>query len=313
MQTTAVSITVVAYNSDHCLSVCLSSVRSHILDGFAQLIVVDNASPDESARLVTERFPEARLLRSDTNRGFAGGCNLAWPLVEGRYWLLLNPDVIVPSGGLARLVEWMDAHPELGGASPELVDQAGNPTCAGRRFQSLSRTALEMSRLHLLLPRRQRARMFLGSYCTGDGDHLDVDFVPGAAMIVRRQAVESAGLLSESVPMYGEDSEWCWRMRRIGWRIGVCSDLRFRHDDGRSAIRTWGEIERSQRMWNGIYASCERMRGKSYCRLLMAANALAYAIEAHHPRRTQDERRHFQRHLRAHVALLRNRRRTVVR
>jgi len=244
------------------------------------------------------------LLKSESNRGFAGGCNLAWPLVESRYWLLLNPDVVVPARGVEALVEWMDMHPQLGAASPELVDQAGKPACAGQRFQSLSRTFLEMSRLHLLLPRRRRSELFLGSYWMGDRDHLDVDFVPGAAMIVRREAVETAGLLSESLPMYGEDTEWCWRIRRTGWRIGVCSKLRFLHDEGDSAVRTWGEIERRRRMWHGMYASSARMRGQVYCRLLIAANALAFAIEACHPWRTQNQRAQSRRHLSSHMALL---------
>jgi GT2 family glycosyltransferase len=297
---------VVVYNSDHSLRRCLSSVSHLARGGFAQLIVVDNASPDQSSRMATDEFPEATLLQSETNRGFAGGCNLAWPRVQGRYWLLLNPDVSVPAGGLEGLVEWMDAHPQLGAASPELVDEAGNPACAARRFQSVSRTLLEMSRLHLLLPRRRRAELFLGSYWKGDRDHLDVDFVPGAAMIVRREAVEAAGLLSESLPMYGEDTEWCWRIRRAGWRIGVSGALRFRHDEGQSAIRTWGEMERRRRMWLGMYAACVQMRGSLYCRLLMATNALALFIEAVHPRRTQEDRTRARADLRVHVAMLRS-------
>ena len=302
-----VSITVVVYNSDRSLRRCLSSVRHLVLQGFAQLIVVDNASPDHSARIVAEEFPEVTLLCSETNRGFAGGCNLAWPRVRGRYWLLLNPDVSVPRGGLEGLVEWMDAHSRLGAASPELVDEAGNPACAGRRFQSLTRTLLEMSRLHLLLPRRRRAELFLGSYWTGDRDHLDVDFVPGTAMIVRREVVKMVGLLSESLPMYGEDTEWCWRIRKAGWRIGVCSALRFRHDEGESAIRTWGETDRRGRMWRGIYASCARMRGSAYCRMLMVANAVAFAIETLHPWRTPEQRAQSRKHLHAHATLLRRR------
>lgn len=299
------SITVVAYNSDHCLRQCLSSIRESVREGFAELIVVDNASPDQSARLVVAEFPEAKLLRSKTNLGFAGGCNLSWPLVRGRYWLLLNPDVVVPVGGVERLVGWMDAHPELGVASPELVDQADNPACAGRRFPSLFRTVFEMSRLHLLLSRERRAELFLGSYWRNGEDHLDVDFVPGAAMIVRRQAVEVAGLLSESVPIYGEDTEWCWRIRRAGWRIGLCGALRFHHDEGQSAIRTWGELERNGRMWRGIYASCAKMHGTAYCRLLMVANALAFAIEACHPGRRPEDRAQSRKHLRVHMAFLR--------
>mgnify|MGYP003512928304 CR=1 FL=1 len=133
-----VSITVVAYNSDHCLRECLSSIRGAVLEGYSELVVVDNASPDRSARIVAEDFPEATLLRSEMNRGFAGGCNLAWPFVRGRYWLLLNPDVVVPASGLARLADWMDRHPELGVGSPELMDSTGRVISVARRFPSLS-------------------------------------------------------------------------------------------------------------------------------------------------------------------------------
>jgi len=300
-----VSITVVAYNSDHGLRECLSSIRGTVLEGYSELVVVDNASPDQSARIVAEEFPEAALLRSGINRGFAGGCNLAWPLLRGRYWLLLNPDVVVPESGLDRLVDWMDRYPELGVGSPELMDSAGGVISAARRFPSLSGSILEMLRFHLLMSPVRRAELLLGGYWRVGEDHLNVDWVPGTAMIVRREAVETAGLLSEHELMYGEDVEWCWRIRRAGWRIGVCGALRFQHHEGQSAIRTWGETERRWRMWQGMYAACARMRGVAYCRLLMATNALAFAIEAHHPRRATEERSRARNHLRVHAAMLR--------
>jgi hypothetical protein len=300
-----VSITVVAYNSDHCLRECLSSIRGTVLDGYSEVIVVDNASPDQSARIVAEDFPEATLLRSGVNRGFAGGCNLAWPLARGRYWLLLNPDVVVPASGLDHLVDWMDRHPKLGVGSPELMDSTGCIISAARRFPSLSGSILEMLRLHLLLSSAKRAELLLGAYWAGTEDHLNVDWVPGTAMIVRREVGEAVGLFSEDALMYGEDMEWCWRIRRAGWRIGVCGALRFQHDEGQSAIRTWGERERRRRMWHGMYAACAQMRGSFYCRLLMATNALALLIEAYHPRRTREERARARDDLRVHAAMLR--------
>lgn len=301
------SITVVAYNSDHCLRECLSSVRGTVLEGFAEVVVVDNASPDQSAWIVAQEFPEATLLRSKVNRGFAGGCNLAWPLARGRYWLLLNPDVVVPPGGLTQLVQWMDRHPGLGVGSPRLVDSEGYAQSVGRRFPSLARAMLEMLRLHLLIPRPRRGELLLGPYWTGAGDHLNVDWVPGTAMIVRREVVETAGLLSENALMYGEDSEWCWRIRKAGWRIGVCGSVRVRHDQGQSTLRTWGEEERNWHIWRGTYAACARMRGTTYCWLLIAANALAFALETYHPRRSPEERAQSRKHLRVHAALLRGR------
>jgi GT2 family glycosyltransferase len=303
----SVSITVVVYNSDHCVRDCLRSVQQAVRAGMAELIVVDNASPDQSARIVSEEFPEARLVRSGFNRGFAGGCNVAWPYASGEYWFLLNPDVIVPPGGLEYLVRWMEQHPEVGAASPGLRNSAGYAAPVARRFPSLTGTVLEMLRLHLLLPRERRAEALLGPYWPGARDHLNVDWVPATAMIVRREAVESAGLLSERELMYGEDTEWCWRIRRAGWRIGACGAFRFRHDEGQSAIRTWGETERRWHMWHGMYAACVQMRGSYYCRLLMATNALALLIEAYHPRRMSGERARARDDLRVHVAMLRER------
>ncbi len=88
----------------------------------AELLVVDNASPDDSVQIAKRACPEATVIQATENRFFAGGCNLAWPYVRGDYWLLLNPDVTVPAGGLRNLVAWMDEHPETGAATPNLVE-----------------------------------------------------------------------------------------------------------------------------------------------------------------------------------------------
>src|SRR5438034_1923912 len=103
-----VTLTVVAYNSESCIAGALASVCDDVRTGYAEAIVVDNASPDKSIDVAVGACPEASVLRSSENRLYAGGCNLAWPHVRGRYWLLLNPDVTVPPGGLRELVEWMD-------------------------------------------------------------------------------------------------------------------------------------------------------------------------------------------------------------
>lgn len=154
------------------------------------------------------------------------------------------------------------------------------------RFAAIPKepTLLEFSRLHLLLPARVRGRLLRGHYWVG-GDQLDVDYVPGTAMIVRREAINAAGLLSEQIAMYGEDIEWCWRINRAGWRVGVFSQLRFQHIGGTSANRTWGAVASRQRMVRGIYEACREMRGTLYARLLLAVMALALAAESWHPLR----------------------------
>jgi GT2 family glycosyltransferase len=299
-----VSITVVAYNSDATLPACLRSVRDAVRSGRAEAIVVDNASPDGSAACVARELPEARLLSAGRNLGFAGGHNLAWRGARGRYWLLLNPDVVVPEGGLEALVAWADAHPAVGAVSPELVDDDGNVACAARRFHTIGRSLLELSRLHLVLPAATRARLLLGGYWRGPGDRLDADWVPATAILVRREAVDAAGGLAEDLPFYAEDSEWCARIGRAGFGIAVCGSVRFLHRESESARRTFGHDERDLRLWYGIYAAVERLRGNAYARVLRYVNVAAMAVEAVHPLRPAAHRALARRHFRAQRRLL---------
>ena len=167
-----VSVTIVLHNSERELERCLEAIRPEILSGFAELIAVDNASPDGSAGTVARALPDARIIRSSENLGFAAGANLAWPHVRGRYWLLLNPDAELDEGGIeSSLRGWTPI--ALGAASAELADPDGaGPPSAGRALPSPWRPLLEASRLHLLLPREARGRSLRGAYWSG-GDQLD--------------------------------------------------------------------------------------------------------------------------------------------
>lgn len=299
-----VSITVVAYNSDATLPACLRSVQGAVRSGRAEVIVVDNASPDRSAECVARELPEARLVSAGRNLGFAGGHNLAWRHARGRYWLLLNPDVIVPEGGLDALLDWADAHPRVGALSPELVDDEGRVTGAARRFHTIGRGLLELSRLHLLLPSSTRARLLLGGYWRGPGDRLDADWVPATAVLVRREAVEAAGGLAEDLPFYAEDTEWCARIGRAGFGIAVCGSVRFLHRESESARRTFGRDERDLRLWYGIYAGVERRRGRTYTRALRVVDLARTAVEAWHPLRPPAHRAQARRDLAAQRRLM---------
>jgi N-acetylglucosaminyl-diphospho-decaprenol L-rhamnosyltransferase len=286
-----VSVTIVLHNSERELGRCLAAIRASLASGFAELIAVDNASPDGSASTVEGALPDATIIRSRENRGFAAGANLAWPHVRGRFWLLLNPDAELHEGGIERLAAWMDAHPQLGAASAELADPAGSgPPSTGRALPSPWRAVFEASRLHLLLPADVRGRVLRGAYWRG-GDQHDAGWVPATALLVRREAVDSAGLLDERFFLYGEDIEWCWRMRRAGWKIGVCSTVRARHGEGGSALRTFDHEAVRRRMAEGEVEAVRTVRGDRYARVYARANALALGIESRHPGRSAERRR----------------------
>ncbi len=154
----------------------------------------------------------------------------------------------------------MDAHPALAVASPDIVDVDGHWEEPGRALPSVGRTLLRLSRLHRLLPAGVRRRVFRGGYWTR-GDQLNVGWVPGTAMIVRPAAVSEVGPMREELFMYGEDLEWCWRMRRAGWGIGVCSSTTFVHDTSSSARLTFGEDYVQRRIAEGTDAACRLMYG----------------------------------------------------
>ncbi len=301
----AVSITVVAYNSASCIGQALRSIRDEVRAGYAEAILVDNASPDNSVEVARAACPEAVIVRADENRYFAAGCNLSWPRVRGRYWLLLNPDVTVPAGGLRELVDWMDIHPAVGAASPNLSDPHGFPQAPARRFPSIRLALLELSRVHRLVSRERRADLFLGSYYPR-GEHLDVDYVVGAAMIIRREAVIDAGLLSEHVPMYGEDSEWSGRIRSAGWHVALAGTRPWTHIFEASTSRTWDQRERAIRTWTGIYASRRLQTSRSYVIVLWLINLLAFGGEAIHPGRPSASKHASRLLLRAHLSLARS-------
>lgn len=276
------SVAIVLYNSGDSLPECLGSIRSELDGAFVELIAVDNASPDDSVSILHSQVPAAQVVQMDRNRGFAAGVNTALAHARGRYLLLLNPDVRAPSGGLRHLVAWMDAHPGLAVASPDLVDVNGHWEEPGRAFPSVGRTLLRLTRLHRLLPEGARQRVFRGSYSTRD-DQLNVGWVPGTVMIVRPAAVSEVGPMSDELFMYGEDLEWCWRMRRAGWGIGVCSSTTFVHDTSSSARLTFGEDEVRRRIAEGTDAACRLMYGAGHARVLAALTAVSFALDARAP------------------------------
>src|SRR5262249_49945038 len=139
-------------------------------------------------------------------------------------------------------------------------------------------TLFEASRLHKLIPAPARGRMFLGPYWTYD-EAIQLGWTWGTALIARREAVIDVGPLSEDFFMYGEDLEWCLRMRKHGWRIWFCPDAEVLHHGGQSAAQKWDEAGRLALRLNGIYKGVERHRGRRYVRALQEASFVALRLE----------------------------------
>jgi GT2 family glycosyltransferase len=215
---TELSVIIVNWNTRNLLAQCLRLVYDTITSLEFEVFVVDNASQDDSVAMVKRLFPQVRLLENEENVGFARANNQALQDSRGRYVLLLNTDTFVREGTIEQMVAFMDAHPDAGVAGCRLYYPNGKlqPSCSS--FPSLSTEFYLLTSLDRLLARSP----IFGRYwmtCRDFNSVREVDVVMGAFMIVRRQAIEKAGLLDETFFMYSEEVDWCYRIRRNGWKI----------------------------------------------------------------------------------------------
>ena len=207
-----VSVVVVTLNGRELVERCLDSVADA-----GELIVVDHGSTDGTVELVRERFPQARLIEQE-NRGMGGGNNAGMRLASGRYFLLLNSDAWVVGDGLRQLVEFGDAHPDAAVVGPRLRNPDGTLQRSVRAFPTLWRLATEYFFLRKLAPRTDALNSFYG----GGFDHESVreaDWLYGACLFVRRDAVDQVGLFDESFFMFSEEVDWCYRFHAAGWNV----------------------------------------------------------------------------------------------
>ena len=212
------SIVIVTHNSLSPVEKCLRSLEKHPPGGEYEIIVVDNASDDGTPEMIGESFPLVRLIVNEDNRGYSKGVNQAFLTSSGRYFLILNPDIIVGEDSIDALVRFMDDTPEAGIAGSKLVfpDGSVQPSC--RSFYTIKALLLRRTFIGKLFPRARALREHLMS----DFDHAEareVDWIIGACMIVRREAVEDVGLMDERFFLYFEDTDWCYRMKQHGRQV----------------------------------------------------------------------------------------------
>jgi N-acetylglucosaminyl-diphospho-decaprenol L-rhamnosyltransferase len=242
------SIVILNYNTRDHLRACLRALQvesSTSLGGGAievEVIVVDNASSDGSADMVASEFLWVRLVRSPRNGGFAFGNNQALRLCSGANVLLLNPDTVMPSGGLARLLACLKAHPEAGIVGPKLLKPDGSMHLACRRsFPTPSVAFYRFSGLSRLFPHSPRFGRYNLTFVDPD-QAIEVASVCGACLLVRSAVIERIGLLDERFFMYGEDLDWCLRTRLMGWTVRYEPGIVVQHQHGaasrKRALRT---------------------------------------------------------------------------
>jgi len=233
--TADLAIVIVSTNEAHWLQRCLSSVFEHSGEIGLDVIVVDNASSDGTRALVESSFPHARVV-SSLNRGFGHGNNRGLEQAQARYLLLLNPDTEVIDGSFSELVQLLDARGDVGLAGVRQVTGDGALWPTLRRFPAVRRTLSEalFSERWPVHPAWAGERVLdLRVY----EQERKCDWTSGSFMLVRREALLSAGMLDERFFIYAEEPDLCLRIKRAGWQVRHLPQMTIVHHAAKGGVR----------------------------------------------------------------------------
>ncbi len=205
------SIIILNWNTVDLLLACLRSIQANVTLDY-ELIVVDNASNDDSVAQVEIEFPQARLLPQNANLGFSRGNNVGLAKAKAPYLLLLNPDTEVLPGALEALVAFMEAYERVGMAGPTLWNLDGSLQPSTSPLPSLWIEFLRQTMLFRLLPTAEMR-------AANRNETRRVANITGAALCIRRDCLTQIGPLDEKIFMFYEDTDWCKRASAAGWEL----------------------------------------------------------------------------------------------
>ena len=279
-----VSVIIVSYNSASVLRPCLEALSRQEYSGETEVIVVDNASSDGAPDMVRENFPWVQLIAGSENVGYSKGVNVGIRRATGRFFFILNPDTVVRKDSIRKLVDFMEETPDAGIVGPKLVFHDGNVQLSCRRFYTFKVLLLRRTPLGKLFKDSKAVR----DHLMLDYDHqrtAEVDWILGAAMFVRREAVESVGLMDERFFLYFEDVDWCYRMAQNGLKVYYYPDSVVVHGYAResaqsvmnrSFIAHLVSLFRYYEKWNAVLYFLKKYREVGKVALFVLMDLLAF-------------------------------------
>ena len=250
------SVIIVSFNTRDLLRECIHTLCREAGGVNFETIVVDNASTDGSAEMLAEEFPAIQLIRSATNLGFAAANNLGFVVARGRYVVLLNSDAFLQRDALRLSVEKMDQELQVGLAGARLIGRDGSWQPSSRMFPSVLNDLLALSGLAAKYPKSR----FFGRFDRTWADQLQpaqVDWVPGAYSIIRRELIQRIGYFDERFFLYYEEVDLCRRIKAAGYDVWYWPDVVVVHLGGESS-KTLKRLSISS---SGRQLTLWRMRG----------------------------------------------------
>lgn len=213
-----VSIVVVSWNTCEILRDCLKSVYEQTSGFEFEMIVIDNASSDGSVEMLKQEFPQVVLIENKKNHGFAAANNQGMAIAKGRYVLLLNSDTVVLDNAIPKTVDFADSHLQAAVTGCRVLNSDRTMQLSCFMFPSILNMTLWITYLFKLFP---RSRFFGRERMTwwDRTDEREVDVVAGCFMLIRREAIEQVGIMDEQFFIYFEETDWCYRFKKAGWKV----------------------------------------------------------------------------------------------
>ncbi|NOD36580.1 MULTISPECIES: glycosyltransferase family 2 protein [unclassified Ruegeria] len=229
---TVLSIIIVNWNTAKLLNDCLTSVFASYDSTFMEVIVIDNGSDDNSCDIVRKFFPNVILQQNTQNVGFAAANNQGFQLAKGRFVLLLNSDTLVHGDVLKKSVEWLDAHSDVAAMGCKVLNADGTTQLTCSQYPSILNLILLTSGLWKA-PWPRFLGKFQLTYWNRDCEK-DVEIISGCYFLIRKEVIDTVGSLDEEFFFYGEETDWCRRIRKAGWRLAFAPVGKITHFGGGS-------------------------------------------------------------------------------
>jgi hypothetical protein len=229
----AVTAVTVNYNAGPLLRGLVESLVGQA--GLVRVVVVDNASSDDSLAFLDTAHPGVTVVRNPANRGFGTACNQGAAAASGRYLLFINPDCRVPAGALQRMVAVLEAHPEAGMLGPLVLNSDGSEQRGCRRFlPDPKRALMRVLGMHKADAQGRVAGFDLTGTPLPDKP-TPVEAISGACLLIRRELFERIGGWDESYFLHCEDLDLCMRVQRDGTKVLFVPDVSVSHVQGASS------------------------------------------------------------------------------
>jgi GT2 family glycosyltransferase len=259
-----------------CVAACVEDMHSAGITG--EIILIDNASVDRYPRALAGVFPAVRVIRNDENLGFSAANNKAIRLSRGQLVLILNDDAILQPGSLGLMLQELESNPKIAAVGPCLLNSDGSAQVdfTNKRFPHLRGLFCEFVGLNRILGKSSLTRdlftLWKDPETSGETDHL-----AGACLLARREALDSVNLFDEHIFFWFDDTDLCFRLKKVGWQLVYVAQARVMHH-GSASFKQLTRVERSPLLFESLIYYYGKNVGRLRCLLLRLTLALAFLL-----------------------------------